>query len=41
MLTTGRAREAKENGFFEALQSGSTTLQLLGLDASLVEEPEG
>jgi 4-hydroxy-4-methyl-2-oxoglutarate aldolase len=36
VLTAGRAREAKEAGFFEALRSGSTTLELLGLDASLV-----
>jgi 4-hydroxy-4-methyl-2-oxoglutarate aldolase len=34
----GRARETKEAGFFEALRSGSTTLDLLGLDASLVTD---
>jgi 4-hydroxy-4-methyl-2-oxoglutarate aldolase len=34
----GRARERKEAGFFEALRSGSTTVELLGLDASLVRE---
>jgi 4-hydroxy-4-methyl-2-oxoglutarate aldolase len=38
VLTAGRAREAKEAGFFEALRSGSTTLELLGLDASLVTD---
>ena len=31
-------RETKEAGFFEALKAGSTTLQLLGLDASLVRQ---
>jgi 4-hydroxy-4-methyl-2-oxoglutarate aldolase len=38
VLRAGRAREAKEAGFFDALRSGSTTVDLLGLDASLVEE---
>jgi 4-hydroxy-4-methyl-2-oxoglutarate aldolase len=36
VLAAGREREVKEAGFFEALRSGSTTVQLLGLDASLV-----
>jgi 4-hydroxy-4-methyl-2-oxoglutarate aldolase len=35
-----RAREAKEAGFFDALRSGSTTVELLGLDPSLVTEPD-
>jgi 4-hydroxy-4-methyl-2-oxoglutarate aldolase len=38
VLAAGDARETKEAGFFEALKSGSTTLQLLGLDASLVRQ---
>ncbi|MGA2472595.1 MAG: dimethylmenaquinone methyltransferase [Acidimicrobiales bacterium] len=38
VLAAGRGREAKEAGFFEALRSGSTTVELLGLDASLVRE---
>lgn len=38
VLTAGRAREAKEAGFFEALRSGSTTVELLGLDSSLISE---
>ncbi len=38
VLTAGRAREAKEAGFFEALRSGATTLDLLGLDTSLVTD---
>jgi regulator of RNase E activity RraA len=38
VLAAGRAREAKEAGFFQALLSGSTTVELLGLDASLVAE---
>jgi len=37
VLAAGRAREAKEAGFFEALRAGSTTVELLGLDASLVK----
>jgi 4-hydroxy-4-methyl-2-oxoglutarate aldolase len=36
VLEAGRAREAKEAGFFEALRDGRTTVELLGLDASLV-----
>ena len=34
----GSDREAKEAGFFEALKAGSTTVELLGLDASLVRQ---
>jgi 4-hydroxy-4-methyl-2-oxoglutarate aldolase len=41
VLAAGRAREAKEAGFFEALRGGGTTVELLGLDASLVSEQEG
>jgi 4-hydroxy-4-methyl-2-oxoglutarate aldolase len=37
VLAAGRAREAKEAGFFEALRAGSTTVELLGLEASLVK----
>jgi 4-hydroxy-4-methyl-2-oxoglutarate aldolase len=33
----GKAREAKEAGFFVALREGKTTVELLGLDASLIE----
>ena len=33
VLAAGRARETKEAGFFEALRGGSTTVELLGLDA--------
>jgi 4-hydroxy-4-methyl-2-oxoglutarate aldolase len=36
VLAAGRAREATEAGFFEAMRAGSTTVELLGLDASLV-----
>jgi len=39
VLAAGRAREAKESAFFEALRSGSTTVELLGLNASLVTGP--
>jgi 4-hydroxy-4-methyl-2-oxoglutarate aldolase len=38
VLAAGHAREAKEAGFFAALRSGSTTVELLGLDASLVRQ---
>ena len=34
VLAAGRAREAKEAGFFEALRAGKTTVELLGLDTS-------
>jgi 4-hydroxy-4-methyl-2-oxoglutarate aldolase len=40
VLAAGRAREEKEVGFFEALKSGSTTVELLGLDPSLVRQGE-
>jgi regulator of RNase E activity RraA len=38
VLAAGAGREAKEAGFFEALKSGSTTVELLDLDASLVRQ---
>ena len=38
VIAAGRAREAKEVGFFEALREGATTVELLGLDASLVSD---
>ena len=38
VLAAGRERESKEAGFFEALKAGSTTVELLGLDASLVRQ---
>ncbi|HSZ35829.1 MAG TPA: hypothetical protein VK773_01960 [Acidimicrobiales bacterium] len=40
VLAAGRAREAKEAGFFKALRDGQTTVELLGLDAALVSGPE-
>jgi 4-hydroxy-4-methyl-2-oxoglutarate aldolase len=39
VLAAGDAREAKEAGFFESLRSGATTVELLGLNAALVEGP--
>ncbi len=36
VIAAGQAREAKEAGFFEALRSGKTTVELLGLDTSPV-----
>ncbi len=41
VLAAGRAREAKEEGFFAALREGATTVELLGLDATLVRGPQG
>ncbi|MGH9093517.1 MAG: RraA family protein, partial [Acidimicrobiales bacterium] len=38
VLAAGRARADKEARFFEALRAGSTTVELLSLDASLVAE---
>ncbi|HLN16177.1 MAG TPA: hypothetical protein VK277_05410 [Acidimicrobiales bacterium] len=38
VLEAALARTVKEEGFFELLQDGATTLDLLGLDASLVTE---
>lgn len=37
VLEAGRARARKEEGMFEALRNGSTTMELLGLDPGLVE----
>jgi len=34
VTAAGRARAAKEAGFFDALRSGSTTVELLGLDVA-------
>jgi 4-hydroxy-4-methyl-2-oxoglutarate aldolase len=34
VLAAGRSRAAKEEGFFSALRSGSTTMELLGLDGT-------
>jgi 4-hydroxy-4-methyl-2-oxoglutarate aldolase len=38
VIAAGQAREQKEAGFFSALKDGSTTVELLGLDASLIRE---
>jgi 4-hydroxy-4-methyl-2-oxoglutarate aldolase len=37
VIAAGRTREQKEAGFFAELRSGATTLDLLSLDASLIE----
>jgi 4-hydroxy-4-methyl-2-oxoglutarate aldolase len=37
VLAAGRARAAKEEGFFSALRSGATTMKLLDLDGSPVK----
>jgi 4-hydroxy-4-methyl-2-oxoglutarate aldolase len=36
VVEAGRARAAKEEGFFDALRSGKTTVELLDLDAGLI-----
>lgn len=38
VLAAGRVRVAKEEGFFQALRAGGTTVELLGLDISPVAE---
>lgn len=38
VLAAGRARADKEERYFEALRAGTTTVELLGLDATLVTE---
>jgi hypothetical protein len=37
VLVAGRARAEKEEGLFEALTNGATTVELLGLDPSPIE----
>ncbi len=37
-ITAGRARAAGESGYFAALRRGSTTIELLDLDTSLIEK---
>jgi len=37
VLAAAREREIKEAGFFAALSAGKTTVELLGLDASLID----
>lgn len=41
VLVAGRARAEKEQGFFGALQAGATTVELLGLDPSLIKDGSG
>jgi len=36
VIAAGQEREAKEAGFFAALKSGKSTVELLSLDASLI-----
>jgi 4-hydroxy-4-methyl-2-oxoglutarate aldolase len=40
VLDAGRARSEAEDRYFAELRGGSTTVELLGLDASLVERPD-
>jgi len=38
VVAAGRARAAKEDGYFAALRDGATTIELLGLDVDPIEE---
>ncbi len=38
VIDAGRARASAEDGYFAALRGGATTVEILGLDASLVED---
>jgi 4-hydroxy-4-methyl-2-oxoglutarate aldolase len=40
VLDAARARSLKEQGYFEALRTGATTVELLGLDPSAVAEDQ-
>jgi 4-hydroxy-4-methyl-2-oxoglutarate aldolase len=37
VVAAGRARESAEQGYFSALRGGRSTVEILGLDASLIE----
>jgi 4-hydroxy-4-methyl-2-oxoglutarate aldolase len=41
VVAAGRKRASNEAGYFEALKEGRTTVELLGLDASLIEVGDG
>lgn len=43
VVAAGRARESAEAGYFDALRAGATTVDLLGLDAALIDtgDPPG
>jgi 4-hydroxy-4-methyl-2-oxoglutarate aldolase len=38
VLAAGRARAKSENSYFEALRQGATTVEILNLDASPIED---
>jgi 4-hydroxy-4-methyl-2-oxoglutarate aldolase len=38
VIAAGRARASAEDGYFAALRGGATTVDLLGLDTSLVDD---
>jgi 4-hydroxy-4-methyl-2-oxoglutarate aldolase len=40
VLAAGRARATAEDGYFASLRAGETTVDLLGLDRSLIERPD-
>jgi 4-hydroxy-4-methyl-2-oxoglutarate aldolase len=41
VLEAGRTRTAKEQAYFDALRTGATTIELLGLDTSAVSGEQG
>ncbi len=41
VIAAGQAREAKEQGFFAALKGGKTTIELLDLEPSLIDDSTG
>jgi 4-hydroxy-4-methyl-2-oxoglutarate aldolase len=38
VIDAGRTRSAAEDGYFAALRDGATTVEILGLDAGLIED---
>ncbi len=38
VIEAGRARAAAEDGYFAALRDGASTVEILGLDAGLIED---
>ena len=38
VVAAARSRASAEQGYFESLRKGSTTVEILGLEASLIED---
>jgi hypothetical protein len=41
VLVAGTARAQREQGLFDALRAGKTTVELLGLDPTPIDDDEG